>query len=113
MKPFIVLRGYGSKRLQWFYYSDAEIQSVPHLEPDNSLDLHLHKYDEDFLSKIYSSSGVRLARCKVGMSSQSLLLFARTGFPPDATGAPHSCKDLYADRKETLAYPEDKTNVLG
>jgi hypothetical protein len=47
----MVLRGYGSKRLQWFYYSDAEIQSVPHLVPDNSLDLRLHKHDEDFSAK--------------------------------------------------------------
>jgi hypothetical protein len=47
----MVLRGYGSKRLQWFYYSDAEIQSVPHLVPDNSLDLRLHKHGEDFSAK--------------------------------------------------------------
>ncbi len=47
----MVLRGYGSKRLQWFYYSDAGIQSVPHLVPDNSLDLHRHKHDEDFSAK--------------------------------------------------------------
>lgn len=59
-------------------------------------------------SKIYSSSGVRLARCSVGTSSQSRQLSVRIGFLPDATGALHSCRAPYVDRKEILASPRIK-----
>ncbi|VDA27621.1 hypothetical protein BANRA_05449 [Klebsiella pneumoniae] len=64
-------------------------------------------------SKIYSSSGVRLARCKVGMSSQSLLLLREPVFRQTRLERLIAVKTFTRIEKKLWRTPEDKTNVLG